>query len=78
MITIPVSYEQLLDHKAGGRIATNNVFYSAPVPGKSDFNVWAAYSVDSSRVFHSIAVEVPATFTTDFPEALLVETLTLG
>lgn len=78
MITIPVSYEELLAHKDAGRVAINNVFYTQPVPGKSDFNVWAAYAVDSSRVFKVWAPEVPVTFGSDFPDALLVETLTVG
>lgn len=77
MITIPVSYEELLTHKTANRIATNNVFYTVPVPGKSDFNVWAAYAVDSSRVFKVWAPETPATFLTDFPDALQVETLSV-
>ena len=78
MITIPVTYPQLLEHKTAGRVATNNVFYTVPNPGVSDFNVWAAYSVDSSRVFHVWLPEQPETFTEDFPEALQVNTLTLG
>lgn len=78
MITIPVTYEELLAHQAAGRIAVDNVFYTVPTPGKSDFNVWAAYSVDSSRVFKVWAPETPATFAADFPAALLVDTLTVG
>lgn len=78
MITIPVTYDELLGHKANGRVAVDNVFYTVPVPGKSDFNVWAAFSVDSSRVFKVWAPEVPETFAADFPAALLVETLTVG
>ena len=78
MITIPVTYEELLAHKTDGRIAVDNVFYTVPTPGKSDFNVWAAFSVDSSRVFRVWAPEVPETFAADFPAALLVETLTVG
>jgi hypothetical protein len=77
MITIPVSYEELLAHKAAGRIALDNVFYTEPVSGRSDFNVWAAFSVDSSRVFKVWATEVPATFLSDFSAALLVDTLTV-
>ena len=78
MITIPVSYDELLAHKTAGRIATNNVFYTVPVAGKSDFNAWAAYAVDSTRVFHAWAPTVPATFAADFPDAVLVETLQVG
>lgn len=78
MITIPVTYEELLAHKAAGRIAVDNVFYTVPTPGKSDFNVWAAFNVDSSRVFKVWAPEVPETFSADFPSALLVDTLTVG
>ena len=78
MITIPRTYDELLALKAEGKVATNNVFYTVPVPGKSDFNAWAAYAVDSSRVFHVWAPETPATFAADFPEALLVDTLTVG
>ena len=77
MISIPVTYDKLLAHKTAGRIATDNVFYTVPTPGKSDFNVWAAYAVDSARVFKVWQPETPATFATDFPAALLVETLTL-
>lgn len=78
MVIIPVTYPELLAHKAAGRIATNNVFYTVPHPGRSDFNAWAAFSVDSSRVFHAHQIEVPETFAADFPEAVLVETLNLG
>lgn len=78
MITIPVNYSELLAHKDAGRIAVDNVFYTVPVPGKSDFNVWAAFAVDSSRVFKVWAPEVPETFAADFPAALLVDTLTVG
>ncbi len=78
MITIPVDYAELLAHKTAGRIATNNVFYTVPTPGVSDFNVWAAFIVDSSRVFHVWMPSAPETFASDFPDALLVNTLTLG
>lgn len=78
MIIIPVTYDELLAHKAAGKVATNNVFYTVPSPGRSDFNAWAAFIVDSSRVFHAHAVDVPETFAADFPDALLVETLNLG
>lgn len=78
MITIPVTYSELLILKDQGRIALDNVFYTQPTPGKSDFNVWAAFNVDSSRVFKVWAPEVPETFLTDFPAALLVDTLTVG
>lgn len=78
MITIPVTYEELLTHKDAGRVAVDNVFYTVPNPGKSDFNVWAAFAPDSSRVFKVWAPEVPETFAADFPAALLVDTLTVG
>lgn len=78
MITIPVTYEELLAHKAADRVAMNNVFYTVPTPGVSDFNVWAAYAVDSSRVFKVWMPEEPATFAADFPDALRVDTLTVG
>ena len=78
MITIPCTYDELLSHKASNRVASNNVFYTSPTPGKSDFNVWAAYVVDSSRVFHVWAAQTPESFATDFPDALLVDTLTVG
>lgn len=77
MITIPVTYEELLAHKAAGRVAADNVFYTIPTAGKSDFNVWAAFSVDSSRVFKVWMPTVPAAFTSDFPSAVLVDTLTV-
>lgn len=77
MITIPVTYEELLAHKAEGRIATDNVFYTLPVPGKSDFNVWAAFKVDTSRVFMVWLPEPPETFASDFPQALHVDSLTV-
>lgn len=77
MITIPVTYEELLARKAEGRVAIDNVFYTVPVPGKSDFNVWAAFNVDTSRVFKVWLPQTPETFAADFPQALQVDSLTV-